>query len=203
LEIIWNFGFEVWSLFPMKIIVGLGNPGRKYERTRHNAGFMAVDELAKNLQADVAHDKYHAQIGKARIDSEAALLAKPQTFMNGSGRSVAAILRETYSAVSDLIVVHDELDLPLGTVRVKIGGGHGGHNGLRSLIDNLGSPDFARVRVGIGRPGPDRDPADYVLSPFLAEEKQLAAEAVAKAAEAVRLIVKEGPAGAMNSVNKK
>ncbi len=187
----------------MKIIVGLGNPGRKYERTRHNAGFMAVDELAKSLHADVAQDKHHALIGKARIDTETALLAKPQTYMNDSGRAVAAILRETYSTASELIVIHDELDLPLGSVRVKTGGGHGGHNGLRSLIDYLGSPDFMRVRIGIGRPEPGRDPADYVLSPFLAEEKQAAAEAVVKAAEAVRLIVKEGLAGAMNIVHKK
>jgi len=187
----------------MKIIVGLGNPGKKYERTRHNAGFMAVDELAKDLQVDVAQDKYHALIAKARIDSEAALLAKPQTYMNDSGRAVAAILRETYTTVSDLIVVHDELDLPLGFVRVKTGGGHGGHNGLRSLIEQLGSPDFMRVRIGIGRPEPGRDPADYVLSPFFAVETQLAAEAVVKAAETVRLIIKEGPAGAMNIVHKK
>ena len=187
----------------MKIIVGLGNPGRKYERTRHNAGFMAVDELAKNLRVDVAQDKHHALIGKARIDAEAAVLAKPQTYMNDSGRAVAAILRETYAAVSDLMVIHDELDLPLGTVRVKIGGGHGGHNGLRSLIEYLGSPDFIRVRIGIGRPALNMDPADYVLSPFLAEERPAASEAVARAAEAVRLIVAEGFTRAMNIVNQK
>jgi PTH1 family peptidyl-tRNA hydrolase len=187
----------------MKIIVGLGNPGKKYERTRHNAGFMALDELAKNLHCDVAQDKYHALIGKARIDSEAAVLAKPQTYMNDSGRAVAAILRETYAPVSDLMVIHDELDLPLGTVRVKIGGGHGGHNGLRSLIEYLGSPDFIRVRIGIGRPALNMDPADYVLSPFFAEERPAASEAVAKAAEAVRLIVAEGFTRAMNIVNQK
>lgn len=187
----------------MKIIVGLGNPGRKYERTRHNAGFMALDELANNLHVDVAQDKYHALIGKARIDSEAAVLVKPQTYMNDSGRAVAAILRETYATVSDLMVIHDELDLPLGTVRVKIGGGHGGHNGLRSLIEYLGSPDFIRVRIGIGRPALNVDPADYVLSPFLAEERPAASEAVAKAAEAVRLIVAEGFTRAMNIVHQK
>jgi PTH1 family peptidyl-tRNA hydrolase len=187
----------------MKIIVGLGNPGRKYEHTRHNAGFMALDELADHLHVDVAQDKYHALIGKARIDSEAAVLAKPQTYMNDSGRAVAAILRETYATVSDLMVIHDELDLPLGSVRVKTGGGHGGHNGLRSLIEYLGSPDFIRVRIGIGRPALNMDPADYVLSPFLAEERPAASEAVAKAAEAVRLIVAEGFTRAMNIVNQK
>jgi PTH1 family peptidyl-tRNA hydrolase len=187
----------------MKIIVGLGNPGRKYERTRHNAGFMALDELAKDLHVDVAQDKYHALIGKARLDSEPAVLAKPQTYMNDSGRVAAAILRDYYGEVSDLIVIHDELDLPLGVIRVKIGGGHGGHNGLRSLIEQLGSPDFGRVRIGIGRPASNIDPADYVLSPFLAEERPIASEAVSRAAEAVSLIVAKGLPWAMNIVNQR
>src|SRR5512145_3061374 len=150
----------------MKIIVGLGNPGRKYERTRHNAGFMAIDEIARDLRFDLSQEKYHAFIGKYRIGEAEVLFAKPQTFMNESGRSVGAILRYTYAKHTDLVVVHDELDLPLGTVRVKIGGGHGGHNGLRSIIEHIGTPDFIRVRVGIGRPAPGADAADYVLSPF-------------------------------------
>jgi PTH1 family peptidyl-tRNA hydrolase len=186
----------------MKIIVGLGNPGRKYERTRHNAGFMAVNELADSLHVDVAQDKFHALIGKTRIAAEAAILVKPQTYMNDSGRAVAAVLKDAYGTVAELIVVHDELDLSLGTVRVKLGGGHGGHNGLRSLIEYLGSPDFIRVRIGIGRPALNRDPADYVLSPFLAEEHPAASGAVARAAEAVRLIVAEGVTRAMNIVNQ-
>jgi PTH1 family peptidyl-tRNA hydrolase len=187
----------------MKIIVGLGNPGRKYEHTRHNAGFMALDELARSLHVDVAQDKCHALIGKARIGDESAVLAKPQTYMNDSGKAAAAILREYYGAVSDLIVIHDELDLPLGMVRVKISGGHGGHNGLRSLIDYLGSLDFIRVRIGIGRPALSMEPADYVLSPFLPEERAVASEAVARAAEATSLIVAEGFTRAMNVVNQK
>jgi PTH1 family peptidyl-tRNA hydrolase len=186
----------------MNIIVGLGNPGRKYERTRHNAGFMVVDELAKSLRIDVSQDKYHAIIGRSRIGAEETVLVKPQTFMNDSGRSVAAVLRGTYTSISDLIVIHDELDLPLGAVRVKIGGGHGGHNGLRSIIEHLGSGDFIRVRIGIGRPAPDMEPADYVLSPYLAEERQTASEVVVKAAEAVRTIVAEGPTRAMNIFNQ-
>ena len=187
----------------MKVIVGLGNPGRKYERTRHNAGFSALDELAKSLRIDIAQEKHHAFIGRARIGSEESVLAKPQTYMNDSGRAVSAILRDTYTAANDLIVVHDELDLPLGSVRVKTGGGHGGHNGLRSIIEHLGSSDFIRVRVGIGRSALNMDPADYVLSPFLAEERSLAGEAFGKAAEAVRIIVVEGPARAMNMFNQK
>ncbi len=187
----------------MKIIVGLGNPGRKYERTRHNAGFMAVDELAKGLHVGITQEKHHALIGRARMDSEEIVLAKPQTYMNESGSAVGAILRGTYTAVSDLIVVHDELDLPIGSVRVKIGGGHGGHNGLRSIIEHAGSAEFVRVRIGIGRPAQDMDAAGYVLSVFSADERDAAAGAVARAADAAKAIVQEGPARAMNIFNKK
>jgi len=187
----------------MKIIVGLGNPGRKYERTRHNAGFMVVDELAKNLNADIAQEKYFALIAKVRIDSEQVVLVKPQTYMNESGSAVAAAMRGTYADVSDLVVIHDELDLPSGDVRVKIGGGHGGHNGLRSIIEHLGSTGFVRVRIGISRPSPDQDTADYVLSPFLAEEREAAAKAISRAAETVKVILKEGPSAAMNKFNKR
>ena len=187
----------------MKIIVGLGNPGRKYERTRHNAGFMAIDKLAGLLRVELTQEKHHALIGKARMGPEEAILAKPQTYMNESGRAVGAILRSAYAEASDLIVLHDELDLALGTVRVKTGGGHGGHNGLRSIIENLGTADFIRVRIGIGRPEPGIDPADYVLSPFLGEERQAVPEIMARAAEAARVIVVEGPARAMNIINQK
>ncbi|MDH4161744.1 MAG: aminoacyl-tRNA hydrolase [Nitrospirota bacterium] len=187
----------------MRIVIGLGNPGRKYERTRHNAGFMAADELARQAAAPLAQEKHHALMGKLRLGAENVLVAKPQTFMNDSGRSVAAVMRDAYAAVGDIIVVHDELDLPLGTVRIKTGGGHGGHNGLRSLIDSLGSADFIRVRVGIGRPPTGMESADYVLSPFGAEERAAAAEAIDRAAEAVRMIIADGLTKAMNAVNQK
>jgi PTH1 family peptidyl-tRNA hydrolase len=186
----------------MKIIVGLGNPGRKYERTRHNAGFMAVDELARDLRFSLTQEKYHALIGKGKVGVDEVLLGKPQTFMNESGRSVGAILRYTAATVADLIVVHDDLDLPLGTVRVKPGGGHGGHNGLRSIIEHLGTPGFIRIRVGIGRPPADRDAADYVLSPFLPEERQGVLDAVAQAAGATRAVIIQGLTKAMNEFNK-
>jgi peptidyl-tRNA hydrolase, PTH1 family len=187
----------------MKIIIGLGNPGRKYERTRHNAGFMAADELAKSLRVDIVQEKNLALIGRVRIDSEETVLAKPQTYMNESGRAVAAIARSVYAVDSDLIVIHDELDLPLGSVRVKIGGGHGGHNGLRSIIEHLGSSDFVRVRIGIGRPAAGMDAADYVLSPFLAEEKKPLSDVMTRAVETVKAIVLEGPARAMNMFNQR
>jgi PTH1 family peptidyl-tRNA hydrolase len=164
---------------------------------------MAVEALAESLRIDISQEKYHALIGKGWINSDEAILAKPQTYMNESGRSVGALLRYTSSSLADLIVLHDELDLPLGSVRVKIGGGHGGHNGLRSIIEHIGTGEFIRVRIGIGRPAPGRDPADYVLSPFLAEERGPAAEAVKRAAEAATAIVTQGPQKAMNLFNQK
>src|SRR5512138_3461581 len=187
----------------MKIVIGLGNPGRKYERTRHNIGFMVADELAAAAGASLSQEKHHALIAKVRIGGEAVALAKPQTYMNDSGRAAAALARDAYAAAGDLIVVHDELDLPLGTVRVKTGGGHGGHNGLRSLIDSLGSADFIRVRVGIGRPPAGVDAADFVLSPFGADERAAADGAVARAADAVRAIIIDGITKSMNAVNQK
>lgn len=187
----------------MKIIIGLGNPGRKYEHTRHNAGFLAVDELARSLRFDLAQEKYHALVGRGRIRDQDVLIAKPQTFMNESGRAVGAILRYTYAKSADLLVVHDDLDLPLGAVRVKAGGGHGGHNGLRSIIEHIGTPDFPRVRVGVGRPESGRDAADYVLSPFRPDERNTAEESIARAADAARMIVLDGMTTAMNRFNKK
>jgi len=187
----------------MKIVVGLGNPGRKYERTRHNAGFMAVDELARAAGIDLSQEKCHALLGKGSLGTEKVVLAEPQTYMNDSGRSVAALLKDSYASAAELIVLHDELDLAAGVVRVKTGGGHGGHNGLRSIIEYLGTADFVRVRIGIGRPLPGADTADYVLSPFFAEEREAAAAAVVAAAEAARVIVSQGVTKAMNQFNQK
>jgi PTH1 family peptidyl-tRNA hydrolase len=187
----------------MKIVVGLGNPGRKYERTRHNAGFMAVDELARSVRLELSLEKCQALLGKGAIGAEKVVLAKPQTYMNDSGRSVAALLKDAYASAEDLIVLHDELDLAAGVVRVKTGGGHGGHNGLRSIIEYLGTADFIRVRIGIGRPLPGIDGADYVLSPFFSEEREAAAAAVVTAAEAARVIVVHDVAKAMNQFNQK
>ncbi|MFA5072934.1 MAG: aminoacyl-tRNA hydrolase [Nitrospirota bacterium] len=187
----------------MKIIVGLGNPGNKYEHTRHNIGFKTVDEIARRLHIEVVKKKFDAHIAQTRIDAQEVILVKPQTYMNESGRSVSAILRNTYGNPADLIVIHDELDLPLGSVRIKSGGGHGGHNGLRSLLEYLESPDFIRIRIGIGRPAVGMDSADYVLNSFFKEERPIAAEAVIKAAEAVKTIITDGLVKAMNLYNQK
>ena len=185
------------------IIVGLGNPGEKYERTRHNAGFMAVDELAGRLRIEIAQEKHHALLGRGTMESHDAVLVKPQTFMNESGRAVAAVLRDSYATPEQLVVLHDELDLPLGAVRIKTGGGHGGHNGLRSIIDRVGTAEFLRVRIGIGRPAAGMDAAAFVLSPFSPEERSIAAESTQKAAEAALAILSQGAARAMNLFNKK
>ncbi len=190
--------------FPMKIlVVGLGNPGRKYERTRHNAGFLAADELARRCHIEISQEKCHSFIGRGRIDAGQLVLAKPQTYMNESGKAVAALLEDLYVSAGDLIIIHDELDLQLGTVRIKNGGGHGGHNGLRSVIEVLGTSDFIRVRIGIGRPAPGKDVADYVLSPHLPDEAQAAAEAAGRAADAVLAIVSQGVTKAMSLFNQR
>ncbi len=187
----------------MRIIVGLGNFGRKYERTRHNAGFLAVDELARLLGIAVDREKCRALIGKGRLGQEQVVLAKPQTYMNESGRSLTALLPEFYASLAEVVVIHDDLDLPCGAVRVKWGGGHGGHNGLRSIAEETGSPEFIRVRIGIGRPAPGMDAADFVLQPFSSAERAQAEGAVATAAEAAQLIITRGVVAAMNRFNQK
>jgi len=183
------------------VVVGLGNPGRKYERTRHNAGFLAVDELARRLCIDISQEKCHSLIGRGRNEAGYFVLAKPQTYMNESGKAVAAVTEDAYVSSGDFIVIHDELDLPLGSVRIKSGGGHGGHNGLRSIIEFIGTSDFIRVRIGIGRPAPGMDVADYVLSPLQPDEKRAVAEAAGRAADAVLAIVSQGVTKAMNLFN--
>jgi PTH1 family peptidyl-tRNA hydrolase len=154
-----------------KLIVGLGNPGPKYQWTRHNAGFMVLDKLSGIAGISVTRKKFSGYYGEGNWQSEHLLLLKPLTFMNLSGRSVAEALRFNKLSIEDLVVIHDDLDIPFGRVKLKEGGGHAGHNGLRSLVSELGSGGFARVRVGIGRPLRD-DVVDYVLSKF--SDKELA-----------------------------
>jgi PTH1 family peptidyl-tRNA hydrolase len=148
-----------------RLVIGLGNPGPEYLATRHNAGFLVVDLLAENLRAAYWKEEAGAKVARVRFGDGELLLAKPQTFMNVSGRSVKKLLGLYDVPVSELVVVHDDLDLGEGDVRAKAGGGHGGHNGLRSLNEAVG-PDYLRVRVGIGRPPGRMDPADFVLEPM-------------------------------------
>jgi PTH1 family peptidyl-tRNA hydrolase len=174
-----------------KLIVGLGNPGSKYQWTRHNAGFMVLDRLAEIIRVSVDRTKFGGLSGEGSWFGERLVLLKPQTFMNLSGRAVAEAARFYKIPTADIIVVHDDLDLPFGQLRLKEGGGHGGHNGLRSIIEELGSADFLRVRVGIGRP--DKESAErYVLTPFNPEEAGFVRHVADGACEAFEMLLREG-----------
>lgn len=185
----------------MRLIVGLGNPGREYEETRHNVGFMVVEALAERAGVAVSDKKFKARVGRARIAGCDCLLMKPQTYMNLSGASVGPALGFYKLTTGDLVVVHDDLDLEAGRIKLKQGGGHGGHNGLRSLKTHLPDDGFIRVRVGIGRPPPRWDPTDYVLGRFSREERGPAVTAVDVAVDAVESILTLGIAKAMGRIN--
>ncbi|MBY0445297.1 MAG: aminoacyl-tRNA hydrolase, partial [Burkholderiales bacterium] len=150
----------------IKLIVGLGNPGSDYAQTRHNAGFWWVDEVAKDANASLRHDnKFHGLAAKARLHGSDFWLLEPQTFMNRSGLSVVALAQFYKILPAEILVVHDELDIPAGQIKLKQGGGNGGHNGLKDIQAHLGTPDFWRLRVGIGHPGNKAEVANFVLKP--------------------------------------
>lgn len=176
------------------IVVGLGNPGPRYEATRHNVGQFVVDELAARRSTAFKAHRANARVAETWLRPGAAklVLAKPNSFMNVSGGPVAGLARFFDVAADRVIVVHDELDIPFDTIKLKTGGGHGGHNGVRDVAKALDTPDFARVRVGIGRPPGRQDPADWVLDPFAATERTTLPILVAEAADAVELLVGEG-----------
>ena len=176
------------------LIVGLGNPGPRYESTRHNAGQLVVDELAARRGEQFRSHKANARVAETwlRPGGDKLILAKPNTYMNVSGAPVAALARFYGVDADHVIVVHDELDIPFDTVKLKIGGGHGGHNGVRDVAAALGTPQFARVRVGIGRPEGRQDPADWVLQPWGARERTVLPILVSDAADAVEQLVGEG-----------
>ncbi|MCX7200055.1 MAG: aminoacyl-tRNA hydrolase [Proteobacteria bacterium] len=166
----------------MKLIVGLGNPGSQYERTRHNAGFWLIDRLARSAGAHLQNEpRYHGLAARTPIAGESCWLLEPQTFMNLSGRSVAALANFYKIDPSDVIVAHDELDLPAGTVKMKLGGGFAGHNGLRDITAQLGTRDFWRLRLGIGHPGDKSLVHSYVLNPPRPEEQSLIDESIDRA----------------------
>jgi len=193
------------SRFPfpgvMKLIIGLGNPDRRYQHTRHNVGWEVIDRLARRLAVAVDQEEGWALVAGARIGRHRILLAKPQTYVNLSGPAVADLRRRHRAKLEDLLVVVDDLDLPLGRLRLRAGGSHGGHNGLRSIIEALGQDAFPRLRVGIGRPPEGVDPAEFVLTRFSAEERVLIELALDRAADAVEAAVREGLAAAMNRFN--
>ncbi len=187
----------------MKLLVGLGNPGPDYARTRHNVGFLVADEVARLAGAAFTIRKFGASIAEAQLDGQKAWIMKPETYMNHAGEAVGPAVRFWKLELEDLVVVHDDLELEPFRVQVKVGGGHGGHNGLRSLNAHLGSSEYARVRVGVGRPPPVMDSADYVLARFGKGEERELADCVEWAAQAARTVVVEGAVKAMNQFNRR
>jgi PTH1 family peptidyl-tRNA hydrolase len=186
----------------VKVVLGLGNPGKKYVQTRHNLGFLVLEQIAAENRVAVKRKKLGSLIGEWRTSAEQVLLVKPQTFMNRSGEAVSDLLLHFPFTVADLIVIHDDLDLPFGRIRIRRGGGAGGHRGVMSIMETLGEEDFFRVRVGIGRPPAGVDPTDYVLEPFSPEERLTLEQVVSRAANAVDCLLKEGPQRAMEKFNR-
>jgi PTH1 family peptidyl-tRNA hydrolase len=191
----------------MKLIVGLGNPGFLYARNRHNIGFMCVSYLAKKHKIDFDRKQGHARTGIGNIGRHKVVVARPQIYMNASGEAVSALLQRLNITPADLIVIHDDLDLPTGKIRLRLGGSSGGHKGIDSIIAHIDTQDFYRVRVGIGRPEADNAPAQedavigYVLSDFTAEEKKIIDETIPRVSEAIVFLLVKGITDAMNKYN--
>jgi PTH1 family peptidyl-tRNA hydrolase len=184
------------------LVVGLGNPGENYARTRHNVGFMVADLLAARLGSKFkAHKRSGAEIATGRLTGHAVVLAKPRCYMNESGRQVVPLAKFYSVPPADIIVIHDELDIDFGRIRLKLGGGEGGHNGLRSIATALGTKDFQRVRIGIGRPPGRKDPAAFVLENFSATERAEVPTICEQAADATELLIELGLESAQNRVH--
>lgn len=186
----------------MFIIVGLGNPGKEYENTRHNIGFMTLDRLAEAGGIEILEKKHKALIGKGMIDGQKVILAKPQTFMNLSGESVRE-LTDYYKVdeTAELIIISDDISLPPGQLRVRKKGSAGGHNGLKNIILHLGHDQFIRLRMGVGEKPEGYDLKDYVLGHFTGDERKAMQEAAERGADCIRMIMKDGPDAAMNAFN--
>ena len=188
----------------MKLFVGLGNPGAQYAETKHNVGFMLADRLAKELNAPDWSENFRAEVTAAYVDGEKLLLAKPQTFMNLSGEAVRPILDYYKLSADELIVAHDDMDLPLGHIRIRPKGSGGGHHGIESIIQHLGGESkFARIRIGVGRPPEHWSVNAHVLSPFTAEAREKIDAAIESLVPAALCIVREGIDAAMNKFNPK
>lgn len=183
---------------PDWLVVGLGNPGQRYEATRHNLGFLVLDEFAPRCAAGPWVLRSQSLTAVGRVGDDPVLLVKPQTFMNRSGEALREFVERAGKGPDRLLVVHDDLDLPFGRLRVRTGGGTGGHRGIRSTVECLGRGDFLRLKVGIGRPEAAEGVVDFVLSPFSSEELRELPELLRRAADAVECIIVEGPSRAMN-----
>ena len=187
----------------MILIAGLGNPGKEYENTRHNAGFLVLDTLAQKLGADLSERKHRALCGKAVIGGQKVILLKPRTYMNSSGESIRAAADYYKVPPEDILVVYDDISLAPGQLRIRAKGSAGGHNGIKSIIAHLGTQEFPRVKVGIGEKPPRMDLADYVLGHFSSGEKKIMEEAAKEAADAICEIVNVGIEQAMNDHNRR
>jgi len=185
----------------LKLIVGLGNPGARYRFTRHNFGFLVLDQLAEDHEIKLAQTGFDALWGKGMIEGNSVLLAKPQTFMNLSGKSVRKLTDFFKIVVEDVLVVHDDLDLPFGAIRLKAGGGQGGHKGLISIHDALCRPEFQRVRLGIGKPAQRSAVEHYVLQPFTESEMRFLSRIITVACTAMGEVISSGIKAAMNNYN--
>ncbi|MEA4816620.1 MAG: aminoacyl-tRNA hydrolase [Lachnospiraceae bacterium] len=186
----------------MYIIVGLGNPGKEYEKTKHNTGFRVIDKLAEDYNINTGKFKFRAFMGEGNIKGSKVMLVKPQTFMNLSGESIISYLDFYKTESEKFILVYDDASLPLGAVRIRREGSAGGHNGVKSVINHLGKDVFTRVKVGVGEKPSGWDLADYVLSKFSKDEEPLILLGIDKAAFAVSLIITEGVDSAMNKTNQ-
>lgn len=185
------------------VVAGLGNPDERHRRSRHNLGFMALDRLAHRHNVRLDERRFKAHLGRGAIDTQPVMLVQPQTFMNASGDAIAPILSYYKIEPARLIVIHDELDLPAGILRIKRGGGHAGNNGVRSIIEALGTGDFVRIRLGIGRPPQGRDAVGFVLQPITREEMSAFAPLIERAADAVEAILEVGVERAMGNFNQR
>ncbi|WP_196593021.1 aminoacyl-tRNA hydrolase [Pectinatus sottacetonis] len=185
----------------MKIIAGLGNPGQEYSKTKHNVGFMFIDALAEKLTVGSWQEKFNAAVSQTVIGTDKVLLLKPLTFMNLSGNAVAPAMHWYKLKPSDVIVVHDDMDLPPGMIRIRTKGNSGGHNGIKSIISSIGSNEFIHVRIGIGHPLPNWRVNDHVLSRFSPEDQKSVQEAIQKLIPAVECIINESADKAMNKYN--
>ena len=184
----------------MKLIIGLGNPGKEYENTKHNCGFMVLDRLSEKLNIPINQSKFKGLYGKGKYHNEDIILLKPQTYMNLSGEAVSAIMKYFKISLEDIVVVYDDLDIPIGKLRLRQVGSAGGHNGIKNIIAHVGSQTFNRIRVGIDR-HKYMDVIDYVLSKFTKEEQPLINEAVEKASDALLLYIEKGFVASMNQYN--
>ncbi len=183
------------------LIAGLGNPGAAYRHNRHNVGFMIVDSLAEAVGVTLTRVENRALVGKGLVDGRRVILVKPQTYMNESGQSVAPLVRFYKIPLEQILVIHDDLDLPFGTLRLRPSGGTGGQKGMESIVSRLGVHEFARLRVGIGRPPGRMDPRDYVLHDFDPPQEELLPEIRQTAVEAIHKFILEGIEKAMNEFN--